>query len=353
MKRIKEKLKKLGFTKKSFLITCGVAVLVLTIATMLVTNYFITNSKEWEKYNGHIDNTFVTNQELEEHKTKLFEESMQVVTNVVSDELVISKIDYLSKQKLNEEQQQILSNILTVHISFEDTKDYTLDEIISLATDYSKLVTDLESLFTEVKATELTTSINDLEKKIQEHQKGISKLTLTSGEQTELDKHVKTYKDVKFNKDTTYTIDELELIKIKFTDVNKQFDSLSKKAKDRIAKEKAETEKQLAQTNIYNQSSGYTEGNYNGNTNTLTSNTNNSNKSNTVSGASTSSRPSYCTYTTEASAIAYGESTGRGWDVTYCGRFDGVEYWFITIFDGDNTGNNNGENPDWVTEMLD
>ncbi|WOO86865.1 hypothetical protein RZE82_07020 [Mollicutes bacterium LVI A0039] len=336
MKRIKEKLKKLGFTKKSFLITCGVAVLVLTIATMLVTNYFITNSKEWEKYNGHIDNTFVTNQELEEHKTKLFEESMQVVTNVVSDELVISKIDYLSKQKLNEEQQQILSNILTVHTSFDETKDYTLDEIISLATDYSKLVTDIESLFTEVKATELTTSINDLEKKIQEHQKGISKLALTSGEQTELDKHVKSYKDVKFNKDTTYTIDELELIKTKFTDVNKQFDSLSKKVKDRIAKEQTEAEKQQAQATIYNQSGGYTEGNYNSspniNTNTSSANTSNSGPNN----ASTISQR--CEFSSNEELIAYGESTGRGYQGVPCG--DGS--YRINIFDGDNTGNNNG-----------
>ncbi|WOO87009.1 hypothetical protein RZE82_07815 [Mollicutes bacterium LVI A0039] len=332
---IKSKIKEMNKKK------VGAIAVVLLLLFAIAVNNFISNKQEWTKNSGHADNTFVTSNELETQKQKVYDESQQLIIDTISNENVVKQLDYLSKQKLNEEQQQILSNILTVHTSFDETKDYTLDEIISLATDYSKLVTDIESLFTEVKATELTTSINDLEKKIQEHQKGISKLALTSGEQTELDKHVKSYKDVKFNKDTTYTIDELELIKTKFTDVNKQFDSLSKKVKDRIAKEQTEAEKQQAQATIYNQSSGYNEGNYTGNTNTSTSNTNNSNTSN-AGVVSNQVKPSECQYTSLEAAIQVGEASGRGYHAFVCGKYDGITWYQLSLFDGDNTGETDG-----------
>ncbi len=314
----------------------GAIAVVLLLAFIIAANYFISNKQEWTKYSGHPDNTFVTSKELEIQKQKVYDESQQLILDTISNENVVKQLDYLSKQKLSDNNQLKYDNIQITYTSFDETKDYTLDEIISLASDYSATVDDLESLFTEVKATELTKSINDLAKKIQEHQKSIKELALTSGEQKEFDKQIKLYKDVKFNKDTTYTIDELESIKTKFTDINKQLEALSKKVKDRIAKEKAEAEKQLAQATVYNQSSAYNEGYYNSSTNS-NANTSSANTSNSGSN-NTSTSSQRCEFSSNEELIAYGESTGRGYTGIPCG--DGS--FEIYVFDGDNTGETDG-----------
>lgn len=212
-----------------------IIIIVVIVIALLVFKFQIHAKQNLEDYNKYCiedcNDSKVTNKELKAVITKREEVA---IANIKKN---IKSIDdttaYLKKKKLTTEESKKLENI-KVDSKYDSSKDYNIDELIVMETNYKTMSKQIEELKTEVRIRTLTKSIVANNKKISSIKKDIKSYELTSKESSKLKK---LNEQLTYDEKNEYTVKELTTINQTYADLVESYNTLLSSIKDRVISE--------------------------------------------------------------------------------------------------------------------
>ncbi|WOO88671.1 hypothetical protein R2F61_07010 [Mollicutes bacterium LVI A0078] len=274
---------------KKFIISL-VAIILVVVAIVAVQVKAAANERlaEYQKYcQEDCESTKVSSDELDQ---TIEERKATAIASIEESSKSISETtEYLTEHELNDEESKTLES-LKPSTEYSKDEEYTVDELIEMETNYSKVSKKLSDLKTTYRTRYLTTQIETNEKAINKTKTSLKDYDLTD-EETKSKKSLD--KKLNYDSEKEYTVAELSELNKTYKSVKSDYSTLLSEVKDRVAEEKVQAEANaIAQEQAvgYTATENYTNDYTNSDTNNYSAGTTDSVKSNENSSKSDNSQ---------------------------------------------------------------
>lgn len=236
--------------------------------------------------------TKVTREELDQTINTRKEAAVASIEK--SSKSISDTTKYLTEHDLNDEETKTFES-LKPSTEYSKEKEYTVDELIEMETDYNEVAKKLTDLKTSYRTRYLTSQIETNEKAINKTKTSLKDYDLTDDE-TKSKKSLD--KKLTYDSEKEYTVDELSEFNKTYKSIKSDYSTLLSDVKGRVAEEKVEAEANaIAQeqavdyTNDYNayDTSNYSTSNSNNQTSVSTSDSSNSSNTSNSNASSSNS----------------------------------------------------------------
>lgn len=299
--------------KKFVVSLAGIVLMLVLVVGVQVKASANERIEEYQKYcQNDCELTKVSNEQLEQ---TIDTRKVSAIASIEESSKSINKTTkYLNEQKINDEESKTLDS-LKPETKYSEDKEYTVDQLIEMESNYKEVSKKLSNLKTEYRTRYLTPQIKSNQKAINKTKTSLKDYDLTS-EETKTKKSLD--KKLTFDSKKEYTVDELDELNKTYKAVKGDYSTLLSDVKVRVADEKAQAEANAtAQEQIvdYSQTEDYSTDyntdnatDYSNDTSASTTNANTSSSSSTSKSTSNSSNNSSSSSNTEDACY---DSQGR------------------------------------------